>query len=371
MAYDSAEDMKETQRSDVEVRREAFQDASVQSLPEAKVQPLLRRLWRLLSQLPMERRRTLLLFRFNERQRQLLERWKLHQPELGKALVMPNRKSAKLDGKAASRSSQRTEGPSMQKALTRKSETPGIMRYYRNKAQTCYYAAHASIGCLQLLTKTERQLEVATRYLAVLLLIRRHTLESKASGAQSFEDCFKQAVAKELSAEEAQAMGLRFVVTIRTLDSSRKLRSPPYRVADIDAGLRAWRLLTEAKAQRQGESVGATGDARWLKMSQAYTKVMEQAGREHMPRLKLLEAELLEHVQKEEQRRKCREDLQRLRSAKVKAKEDRWKRRQEAASSAAQRAEKHIEELLRRWTLAEYGKVGRKQARRQAIPRKA
>eukprot|EP00931_Biecheleriopsis_adriatica_P019792 TRINITY_DN13390_c0_g2_i1.p1 TRINITY_DN13390_c0_g2~~TRINITY_DN13390_c0_g2_i1.p1 ORF type:complete len:382 (-),score=73.17 TRINITY_DN13390_c0_g2_i1:21-1166(-) len=329
---------------------------------------LLQRLWRLLQRLPTERRRSLLERSFSEQQRLLLERWVLGRPSPPQLRSPSKRQTSKVP-RTTVRCTRRigkakcAEGPRSLAGTDASPHLPGIMRCYRGKAQNCYFAAHAYVGCLQLLSKTERRLEVALRHLAVLLCIRRR-FDVEAQGS-TFESRFRAAVFGALSELDAdpEAIGLRFVVSIRTLWISSPLRSPPYRIAELEAGLCARRLLWEARAGFPHSAAPGLGpvsfaavEAAWAKLRQAYARIAGEAGscpRRADARLRSLEVELQQRLQQEAERHERQEDCwrQQLQKqlARKKAREVREQRMHDVASGMARRAEANIEDLLQRW----------------------
>eukprot|EP00933_Yihiella_yeosuensis_P015104 TRINITY_DN13290_c1_g1_i1.p1 TRINITY_DN13290_c1_g1~~TRINITY_DN13290_c1_g1_i1.p1 ORF type:complete len:471 (+),score=104.53 TRINITY_DN13290_c1_g1_i1:181-1593(+) len=343
---------------------------------------LLRRLWRLLQRLPAESRRELIQQRFSEQQRLILERWVLTRRSL------PNDK-AKSDSNASFGESKRGESAAAKrKALARKGgapivwpprraqyaakaqkakarceeHIPGIMRYYRGQARDCYYAAHSYVGCLQLITKTERRLEVAKSHLAILRFIGSR---ASAEPPETFEERFRAAVwsAIEEFGADLKAIGLRFVVSIRACGNSKPLRTRPYRIDDVEAALKAWRLLSEARAPQRVAAEGADVPSplhrggSWFRLRQAYGEVMSEAGccpDRIEGKLSAMEAELrgrselqLQRCNRSEALRQERMERQKRKASKCFSKES---GKQQATLAAKLQNEASIEDILKRWT---------------------
>merc|ERR1712029_511489 len=81
-------------------------------------------------------------------------------------------------------------------------------------------------------------------------------------------------------------MGLRFRISLQVLWLTSKLCTRAYSIAEIDAGLAAWRRLLEARGAQisRGRSnvlrTAASGeiDDAWLKVREAYLDIMVEAG---------------------------------------------------------------------------------------------
>lgn len=236
---------------------------------------------------------------------------------------------------------------------------PGITRNFQNGAKDCYYSANVGIrGGIRLLSKADRDLRVALGFRAVLASIQKRVAgcscgsgELDGAAKSSFEDNFRAAVLGTLAEQrlDPQAMGLRFYVRVRSLWVPQPLSTPAYAIAELEAGLRAWRLLREARGLG---TEGACGGSHWETLRQAYLGVMEEAGR--CTARVAARLDRLRQVQLARQERRARV-LERTRNA---AESRRQARQERAQARAAERAERAIEQCLHSWARAEARRTG-------------
>ncbi|CAJ1339320.1 unnamed protein product [Effrenium voratum] len=303
-------------------------------------------LWRLLRQLPAERRREMLERCFSAEQRRALERWVLansRETSRSRPVSRRPRMSTPHEAKAAKRKAR----PAMQPS----SALPGIVRYFRGKERTCYYAAQQHMGIVRMLSKTERCLEAAQRHGEVLRNVRRKVAGDFAR--------FGEAIRESLAEAGNPQMGLRFVILIRIPWSRVSLTSPPYRLSQLEAGLQAWRRLEAARrrvlALAHGESwrgrasVLAEGlPPAWQQLREAYLAEMPEssAQRRAQARLRLAEADLQLRLQKELKAK--------VQAGRVPEKDSEQKARRLQAGRVpekdSEQKARRLQDLLRRWS---------------------
>lgn len=280
---------------------------------------LMQRLWRLLQRLPLERRRKV-LERFTASQKRALECW-----ILGNAVAVPQAFGPR---RVTLASTLKEQSPAVGTGSSQ-----NIVRYKRGKVT--YYAAQMHLGSgLRMLSKTERCLQVAQSH---ELLLRR--VRETCRSAVVHDECMGQAIRESLAdlADEAKRIGLRFVVQIRIPWSCCALTSPPFRLRNLELGLRSWQRLHEArtaisslaKRTRRGRAnLAEPGVQRaWQQLREAYL-----ASTKHSPRA-ISRLQLLE----EEFRLRRKRDLE----GKILA--------QKAQEMRLARVEAQLEALLSRW----------------------
>uniref|UniRef100_A0A7S4PTQ4 Uncharacterized protein n=1 Tax=Alexandrium monilatum TaxID=311494 RepID=A0A7S4PTQ4_9DINO len=288
---------------------------------------LLRRMHAVLHEMPPERRLAALRMQFSEPQRLALERWmlaeratrRMHSSTCDAFSTGPRKSSrAKRLGSATTafgappvaalpqkdRRDQRrpARGDQQKRGVKRPRDVPmetakpteeklwswksgaGISGILKNQQlQGCFYTAQITLGSLQLMSKADRSLSAVLGFRDVLLAIRRRTAEGHGG---SFEQRFREAVSTTLAevGPEAGAMGLRFKVSLSLLWASRRLSTRAWPLTSPEPGLRARRMLREARggADRGRQCVlrdaspGELAEA-WERLCHAYRAVMAEA----------------------------------------------------------------------------------------------
>lgn len=274
-------------------------------------QKLLQRLKDLLQGLDRAQRLDVLTNRFSEAQRADLERWMLTsaksktqpisksrskrpaQPWQGGSRKRAPPLSAAHSHKAEERFSwpvddfpQRGLSARVWKSLCTGSERPpGLVIHARRNSDECWFSTVVTVGGLRLLTKETRSLNEALKHHACLALLKRQITDADPA---TFELSFRWAVTDGLREHgfEAEALGLRFCVCLAVLWLPRPLVTPPFKAAgaSLDAGLRAWRLLGEARgaANRRGTVLQVQTPAEicasWLRIRAAYLEAVATFG---------------------------------------------------------------------------------------------
>uniref|UniRef100_A0A7S4PTG7 Uncharacterized protein n=1 Tax=Alexandrium monilatum TaxID=311494 RepID=A0A7S4PTG7_9DINO len=228
-------------------------------------------IYRRLKLLDPEARRRLLSQRFTQAQRLALEQWILNQP-------LAQGRKRRISAMESDRSKRRrTDGSPLPKIWTCRDGRRAV------------YRASAIIGPFRLYTRHVADKQAAECYCQVLTSIRQRV--AAASDADSAAGLFARAVAEEPARLGAGAMGLSFdgVVAARHW-VGRQLRTPRFRAADVQAGLRAWKRLSDARnlmysgranlrtiLQRHSP---AEVEETWRRLRRAYLEVWEEAGRD-------------------------------------------------------------------------------------------
>ncbi|CAJ1328374.1 unnamed protein product [Effrenium voratum] len=299
---------------------------------------LLQGLHQLLQRLDQRVRRSVLSKRFTEVQRREFERWMLARGGESSAVKaeMPGRVS-KVTRKVKARDSKASLA-----AVFRDKEgiahVPGLV-VHSKLGEQARYSAIVTIGRVRLLTKEHQSLEVARDFRTALV-----DFKQRMEGVEQadFEDRFRTVLVECLEEHglEPRAMGLRFCVVMASLWLPRPLVTPPFLAEGqaMDAGLRAWRRLSDARGHvlRRGsvlqvlspEEIAAT----WARIRSSYLEAVAEAA---------CIAECSEV--------KCRKDmeaaafrLQALEAAQGGRQEkqlERWNRRKMAQEEALQRQE--------------------------------
>lgn len=284
---------------------------------ELAVGRLVRRLHLLLQQLPVARRKQVLEARLEQDQRLVLEQWmKEHRaghhpakeappsnpsPRQGNARAAaapqptgelrarpsePRLLDVRGDGCEADESP--TDGPDELTELSARkgsSQPIGIARIHHRGE--CFYYAQMCVDGLYLMSKADRDLGTVVQYRQVLFAIKKKMAGHEDKAAANFERRFREAVQQSLkeSGLDAHSMGLRFKVIIRALWLSRSLRTGVYSMAQIDAGLCAWRRLRSTRGPKSGRchvwrsaSAIAEVEEEWAKLSTVYSQILADAG---------------------------------------------------------------------------------------------
>lgn len=268
---------------------------------------VLARLHGLLQRLPSGERRYVLAERFSEAQRVALERWMLRQRAAcstsALAQVRPPEPVAKIE--SCSQSSLPTQSHSVARlrgipcdTLGALARVQGVVRLRRGAHR--YYYACAAVGGLMLRSRTDKDLGVALGFQVALMAIKQRTM---ANSAGCFESRFREAVQTTLVELGLKACArLKFVVRLRTLGTSRYLRTPPYTVCgELECGIKAWRRLRDVQSQLHETwkillGVGVGKEAAWMRFRHEYLAILAEAGRGPevaMPRLDDLEGQWL------------------------------------------------------------------------------
>lgn len=367
-----------------------------------QAQTVMAQLFKLLQGLPADRRRSVLRSRLTEENRRELEQWILahrmagqppqkevlkaaaavQYPQHASADVRPTRRKGSCDSlPVAKRSrckgadtceSRALKWSSVQNVVSCEANTshvPGIVSHFRGAARLCYYSAGIAIGALRVRSKTTKRLELALCYRAILLTIKRRTIDGT---TDNFEERFKEAAIETFNecGVNPQDMGFRLVVSVRTRWIAVPLRTRPFSFMEVDAGLRAWRRLVEAStggsrfATHQHEPCTPwTLQVKWLCLRETYLRVMVESGccpekvSKRLDAMQAIKQEQLDRMasrwqrsqrqlQERQQRRLFREGcrsraLEQRRAAIA---------RRDAARAAS--IERKIDALLLRWTMS-------------------
>mmetsp|Transcript_17507 Transcript_17507/g.30634 ORF Transcript_17507/g.30634 Transcript_17507/m.30634 type:complete len:403 (+) Transcript_17507:249-1457(+) len=307
-------------------------------------------LQQLLQSLDGKLRRTVLATRFTEAQRLALEKWMLSRP--ADVAKPPRRKRLareRLPGRKAKKVTQIAQARSL---LHR----PGLIVHPRKGSpKECYYSVVITIGRLRLLTKEHQSLEVAQGFHAALVAVKK---KMEGVGTSSFECRFREVLSSCLDEHnlEPRAMGLRFCVCLAALWLPRPLVTPPFTAEGeaMDAGLRAWRRLGEARGEvlHRGSVLQVLSpqdiDKSWARIRQAYLEVVEEASTS------------IDELRASKQREAAAARLEALEAAQGGQRDrqlERWNRRQMAQEEAIQR----------RWEAEKPKRVRRKEGTR-SIP---
>lgn len=190
---------------------------------------------------------------------------------------------------------------------------PGITVHRRGEA--IYYSARQKAGNFELLCKTEKSKQVALTHQRLLAdAARRAATPAFTSQGLDFGSRLHEAV-RDVFSEQGicpQAAGFRFVVCFRSTWASVPVRTHPYRMPNIEAGLEAWRRLQDTwssllsccdlRLRSSGPSAGAdwkVAIAHWECFREAFFDIMIEAGsspRRMTQRLEQLEGELRERL---------------------------------------------------------------------------
>lgn len=344
---------------------------------DLRLQRLLLRVHKLLTALPQERRREMLLHRFSEAQRLDLERWMLLQKASQAEALTPPRL---LKPKAAKRGL---------KSSSVQSRSPGVLKVFRQGARYSYYLASVAVGSgIQLQTRTESSLEVALGHQAVLLVIKHRASE----GTGPFDYRLKEAIGSVLRELHVapEAMRLKFILSIYAGWLAMKLRTPAYSVPQqLQDGLQAWRRLNEAQEAVAGYrpythdgSPPGVQLQRWAQVRDEYVATMVEAGCSSKAVLDRLELHERDHASRQEeqhrrwnQRRMAEEEASQRRA--MKAEVLSRKRGRQAllpkaskAAPAPELAERSLERLLRTWAKSARPPKGPGRGRGRAQPPK-
>lgn len=277
-------------------------------------QKLLQRLKDLLQGLDRAQRLDVLTNRFSEAQRAELERWMVTS---AKSKTQPISKS-RSKRPAPSQGGSRKRAPPLSAAHSHKAEErfcwqaveddfpppqrglsarvwkslctgaerpPGLVIHARRNSDECWFSTVVTVGGLRLLTKETRSLNEALKHHACLAVLKGQITDGDPA---TFELSFRWAVTDGLREHgfEAEALGLRFCVCLAVLWLPRPLVTPPFKAtgASLDAGLRAWRLLGEARgaANRRGTVLQVQTPAEicaaWLRIRAAYMEAVATFG---------------------------------------------------------------------------------------------
>eukprot|EP00930_Biecheleria_cincta_P023976 TRINITY_DN17227_c0_g1_i1.p1 TRINITY_DN17227_c0_g1~~TRINITY_DN17227_c0_g1_i1.p1 ORF type:complete len:542 (-),score=86.33 TRINITY_DN17227_c0_g1_i1:301-1926(-) len=305
-----------------------------------------------LHSLDQKLRRSVLATRFTQAQRLAFERWMLSRPLLYKAKDSPieaELKTLSLGKRVIQDGQPRQKNTSVRKSKSRRvsfassyraehglEHVPGLIVHpRRGQSQECFYSVIVTIGRIRLLTKEHRSLQVVRSFHAALVAVKER-MEGVCPAA--FEHRFREMLAVCLTEHnlEAETMGLRFCVCLAALWLPRPLVTPPFRAEGdaMDAGLRAWRRLGEARGlvlQRGSVLQVLSPDeiaVVWDRVRAAYLDIVsEVAAREGPQAFKQQEAamtrlQVLEAAQEKERERQL----------------ERWNCRQMAQEEAFQRS---------------------------------
>eukprot|EP00930_Biecheleria_cincta_P072954 TRINITY_DN60302_c0_g1_i1.p1 TRINITY_DN60302_c0_g1~~TRINITY_DN60302_c0_g1_i1.p1 ORF type:complete len:496 (-),score=78.29 TRINITY_DN60302_c0_g1_i1:204-1691(-) len=216
--------------------------------------------------LDVKLRRSVLATRFTQAQRLALERWMLTRPRGHKVAgkrnnvdtarqhlpikrVMEKDKPCPEETAERKCKSHRVSSASLYKTEHGLEHVPGLIVHPgHGHCKECYYSAIVTIGRIRLLTKEHRSLQVVRSFHTALTAFKKR-MESVRPVA--FEDSFREVLTTCLREHglEARAMGLRFCVCLAALWLPRPLITPPFKAEGeaMDAGLRAWRRLGDAR----------------------------------------------------------------------------------------------------------------------------
>eukprot|EP00929_Paragymnodinium_shiwhaense_P024732 TRINITY_DN15130_c1_g1_i1.p1 TRINITY_DN15130_c1_g1~~TRINITY_DN15130_c1_g1_i1.p1 ORF type:complete len:476 (-),score=117.50 TRINITY_DN15130_c1_g1_i1:424-1851(-) len=369
------------------------------------LEPVLAKLCDLLRTLERDPREAVLRKQFSESQRVRLERWMLakaanraglqkeQQPDKKQVRSskrprgeqFPSRGGCSLDEQPAAkklRSDSKTPSRAgllkrdlaqkrATQAKTSSSESRGLCSHVVRSTGERLYTAILTVEGLRLLTKETHHYPTAARHRDALVSIRERAMRED---GRSFEERFRDAVAGTLDSMglDVQSMGLRFVVTCSFLWLPRPLLTAPFVAsgATMDAGLRAWRRMGEARGhvvgQRNTLEVLELSDIKsaWRRMRETYQAIMVEQGQSAEVVAERLG--LLERAQQRTQALRLSRWQQmahvkaqrRLRQAAVKRCPDDVGAAQRSGKAAAQtrrqeRSLQRIERLLDRWRRTE------------------
>jgi len=284
----------------------------------------LARLYSLLKALTKEQRKEVLLHKFSQAQRVSFEQWLSCHRHLVDSQPVPNRKQVVTETSKrgsppdeCTRSAKRRIAGSMPKECTRAPRRPCagkrpsgkrssqgedlatcLTSRMRRGTQDIVYTVTVSIGRIRLQSKEERSYQAAKRAHAAMVAIKdlmgsvtedcTHASSLPSPVGESFEDRFRTAVEMSMSQHRLRAedIGLRFCVCLPALWLPRPLRTPTFTAegAAMDAGLRVWRRLMEARGQvpRRGSVLKVQNPEdlanAWARIRQAYAEIMDESG---------------------------------------------------------------------------------------------
>ncbi|CAK0811702.1 unnamed protein product [Prorocentrum cordatum] len=212
------------------------------------------------------------------------------------------------------------------------------------------------------MTKEGRSLEAARRFHAALVEVKCRVDAGAPGASEPFEDRFRGAVAACLARHrlDPHAMGLRFTVCLAALWLPRPLVTPAFGAAGeaMDAGLRAWRRLGEARGSvpKRGHVLQVVSPVEiqrtWARVRAAYLDVVGEAGGSRVRaagRLDALEAQQRERQERQLQRWNCRRMAEEEALQRRRAQGPRPPRPDAARRPAEARVLGGIGALLRRW----------------------
>lgn len=337
------------------------------------------RLHRLLAKMPPKCRLEVLRSRFSEPQRLDLEAWILRQrrtpegreaPRFRGPAVRSEFRGAEASGEQRRCKRQRPPpnlAPAPLRSRSGQQSLPGLTCHVRGRDR--YYAAIESVEHVQIISKTTPSLSVALGFRDVLLTMKQRVLST--SKLRGFECGFREAVLGTLKDRgvSAEAIGLRFVICLRSPGISAKLRSVPYRMVNFEAFLRAWERLTAAKAGSIGRRQQCgNAESEWKRLREAYVETMSEAGvwsASVAARVDKLEASVLQQRQlqiqhwnqaamlKEEKAQRRRQFVFAAGDATGGKRKARPSPRQLRTPKVPLRSDAAVEKLLRRWSWAE------------------
>lgn len=338
---------------------------------------LLRRLVRLIRQLPPEQRRDALQ-RLSQSQRLALESWMLRE----KGPARPSHRSAQERSSKPVRAAEPQVGtgercrgtpPAMRRQLTPwpvsgLERVPGVSQNLQ--AGGCFFTAQLSIRELHLLTRAERSFQVALTFKEVLESIRSKVVSAAGPAApdpESFGPRFEEAVRAALEDRrlQPQGLGLRFKVCLRPRWSSRPLCTRAYKCwgpaasAELALGLKAWHSLSAVS--RRADGLNQQGASELIA---AYEAVMQEAGSAEAwvtHRIAQLRAEEKQSCTQKAEAQKRREQVRLVRDEKLHQAALRQEERRRASCAAReqrkarqqslrlQKTERAVLRLIQRW----------------------
>jgi len=257
------------------------------------------RLYSLMKALTKEQRKEVLLHKFSQAQRVSFEQWLTCHRHVVESQPLANRKQ--VASKAA-------RGGCMADVCSRTAKRPCpskregdlatcLTSRVRRGTRDIVYTVTVSIGRIRLQSKEERSYQAAQRAHAAMVAIKdfmgsvsEESINAAAlqPAGKTFEDRFRTAVEMSMSQHRLRAedIGLRFCICLPALWLPRPLRTPTFTAegAAMDAGLRVWRRLMEARGQvpKRGSVLKVQNPedlaSAWARIRKAYAEIMDESG---------------------------------------------------------------------------------------------